>query len=137
MLGVMWEVSNDEFIIDLRYIAKEANTHNPTKRHIISIASKIYDPMGIVSPLTIQFKILLQRLHCERVEWDEEINGKLKEGWIELISCINDSVPVTIPRCYFMIKHSEYQWRLVGFSDSSSKAYAAVTYLQCDDGRTK
>ena len=41
VLGVTWSVAIDELMIDLKFIAREANTLNPTKRHIVSIASKI------------------------------------------------------------------------------------------------
>ena len=103
----------------------------------MSIASKIYDPIGLISPITIRFKVLLQELHGARIEWDEEINGELLDGWNALISCISGSEPVTIPRHYFQFKLSECQWRLIGFSDSSVKAYAAVVYLRCKSSEAR
>ena len=137
VLGVTWSVAIDELMIDLKFITREANTLNPTKRHIVSIASKIYDPIGLVSPITIWFKVLLQELHGARIEWDEEINGELLDRWNALISCISGSEPVTIPRHYFQLKLSKCQWRLIGFSDSSVKAYAAVVYLRCESSEAR
>ena len=92
----------------------------------------IYDPISLVSPITIQFKVLLHELHGAMTEWDEEINGELLDRWNALISCISGSEPVTIPRHYFQLKLSKCQWRLIGFSDSSVKAYAAIVYLRCE-----
>ena len=134
MLGVTWSVAIDELMIDLKFIAREANTLNLTKHHIVSIASKIYDPIGLVSPITIRFKVLLQELHGARIEWDEEINGELLDRWNALISCISGSEPV---RRYFQLKLSECQWRLIGFSDSSVKACAAVVYLKCEGSEAR
>jgi hypothetical protein len=132
-LGVTWRVTQDELVIDLRHIAKEANTHNPTKRHVVSVVSKIYDPLGIVSPVTVQFKVLLQELHHSGVGWDEIINGELLNQWIKLISHISASQPIVIPRCYFMNEASGCKWKLVGFCDASMKAYSVVIYLQHDE----
>jgi hypothetical protein len=128
----------DKIIIDLNFLAKRANLLNPTKRHIVSVASRIYDPIGIISPITIRFKMLLQDVHCAKIEWDEEINGELLQHWVELISCVDSSEPVITPRCYFKnLESSNNRWKLIGFSDSSIKAYAAVIYLQFDDGKNK
>ena len=69
MLGVTWSVAKDELMIDLKFIAREANTLNLTTCHIVSIASKINDPIGLVLPITIQFTVLLQ------VTWSKDRVG--------------------------------------------------------------
>uniref|UniRef100_A0A1X7UBW2 Integrase catalytic domain-containing protein n=1 Tax=Amphimedon queenslandica TaxID=400682 RepID=A0A1X7UBW2_AMPQE len=45
--------------------------------------------------------------------------------------------PVIVPRCYFEEVSDHWGCRLIGFSDSSAKAYAAVVYLQWDRGDSK
>ena len=132
VLGVAWNPVQDYMIMDLRNIAAEANLCNPTKRHIVSIASKVYDPIGIVSPVTVKFKMLLQDLHCAKIDWDQKISKHLLDYWSELIMSIKDSEPVLIPRSYFkpLSIESNVQWRLHGFSDASTRAYAAVVYLE-------
>ena len=132
VLGVAWDPVQDYMIMDLRNIVAEANLCNPTKRHIVSIASKIYDPIGIVSPVTVKFKMLLQDLHCAKIDWDQEISKHLLDYWSKLIMSIKDSEPVLIRRSYFkpLNIESNVQWRLHGFSDASTRAYAAVVYLE-------
>ena len=137
VLGVTWRVETDELSIDLSSITEKANIQNPTKRHVVSVTSAIYDPIGILSPVTIRFKMLLQQLHLAKMEWDEEIQGELLELWINLITCIRDRQPVIVPRCYFGLMSNYCGCRLIGFSDSSAKAYAAVVYLQWDSGDSK
>jgi hypothetical protein len=136
VLGLNWDIRKDELIFDLSYIAKECNTRNPTKRYIVSVTSKIYDPIGFIAPVTLQFKIFLQALHCARIDWDEPIQNELLEHWAELISHIKNAKPIIVPRCYFSIDYKKCQLKLVGFSDSSVKAYGAVIYLWYFDGET-
>ena len=52
VLGVLWRVSSDKLVLDLSAVTKAAKEYSqPTKRQINSIVSKIYDPLGIQSPL--------------------------------------------------------------------------------------
>uniref|UniRef100_A0A1X7UAG7 Uncharacterized protein n=1 Tax=Amphimedon queenslandica TaxID=400682 RepID=A0A1X7UAG7_AMPQE len=71
------------------------------------------------------------------MKWDEEIQGELLELWTNLITCICNRQPVIVPRCYFEEVSDHWGCRLIGFSDSSAKAYAAVVYLQWDRGDSK
>uniref|UniRef100_A0A1X7SG90 Uncharacterized protein n=1 Tax=Amphimedon queenslandica TaxID=400682 RepID=A0A1X7SG90_AMPQE len=108
--------------MDLRSIAAEANIHNPTKRHIAGVISKVYDPVGIVSPVTIKLKILLQDLHCAMIDWNQELSRELLYKWIGLITEIKEMEPVLIPRCYYkqVSQKTDVQWRLRGFSNAST-----------------
>ena len=56
-LGVQWDVEKDAFLFKIREPQQP-----PTKRGILSAASSRYDPMGIVCPLVLKAKKILQRL---------------------------------------------------------------------------
>ena len=43
--------------------------------------SKVYDPLGLVSPVIISFKILFQELCRCKVEWDETLPEVLRSKW--------------------------------------------------------
>ncbi len=51
------------------------HTHTITKRHILQISSKIYDPLGLLSPVTVKAKLLMQEKWQDELEWDESRNG--------------------------------------------------------------
>ena len=133
VLGVLWDVKQDEFVMDLSEIVRNVNT-NVTKREIISIGSKIFDPLGFVSPVTIRVKLLFQELHRAKIGWDDVITGDLLKQWSNLLSILRESEIVRVSR-WCLRDWENYQLRLCGFSDASTRAYAAVIYLQC--GREK
>ena len=33
----------------------------PTKRNAVSLATRFFDPLGIISPITVRFKLLFQQ----------------------------------------------------------------------------
>ena len=126
--------------MDLRPVVDEADLFTLTKRHVVSVISSIYDPMGIESPVVIRLKIFLQELHIAKIGWDERIPDRLLKQWNDIVSSIKDSEPISISRCYFGdINYNATGSRLCGFCDASMRAYAAVVYVLCDmaDGEKK
>ena len=106
----------------------------PTKRNVVSMATRFFNLLGVVSPVTsVQFKILFQQLCVAKVDWDEPLTGCLLEQWNQLISMLQCSDPLRIPQCYLgdfagPVKSA----RLIGFCDALLKAYAAVVYLKLE-----
>ena len=62
VLGVRWNPLKDAFIFDLTEIANYARDLQPTKRNVVSVAAKFYDPFGFLSPIIIEFKLFFQEL---------------------------------------------------------------------------
>jgi hypothetical protein len=130
ILGVKWNYQEDCFVFDLGQIAQAARECEPTKRNIISIASKFYDPLGFISPIIVQMKLLFQSLCDSGIEWDAPITEELKSKWLKLVNDLQETKPMTLPRCYFVhIKEKVLARQLHGFCDASISAYAAVVYL--------
>ena len=97
---------------------------SPTKRAIVSLVGKFYDPLG---PVVINFKIFLQKLCEAKLGWDQPLVGKLLEKWRSLSFSLHESQPFMIPRCYLIgVAEQDVSFSLCGFCDSSLKAYAAV-----------
>lgn len=65
--------------MDLEDIASEATELVPTERTIASLVGKLYDPLGLLLPVVIRFKIVLQELSNARLDWDHPC--KLLEKW--------------------------------------------------------
>ena len=81
VLGVSWRPIEDQLVFDLSNVASHVRELEPTKRNIVGIATRFYDPLGFVSPITIQFKMLFQDLCLNRVDWDEPLSGDLLQRW--------------------------------------------------------
>jgi hypothetical protein len=49
VLGVCWDVKDDQLVFDLSGLAEKAALLRPTKRNVVSVIGQIYDPLGYLS----------------------------------------------------------------------------------------
>ncbi|XP_044317435.1 uncharacterized protein LOC123038047 [Drosophila rhopaloa] len=77
VLCIHWDPEEDT----LSY--KVCLTPNPdnTKRQVLSDVARIFDPLRILSPVVVQFKILFQELWLLDLGWDTELPPKITDWW--------------------------------------------------------
>ena len=126
VLGIKWYFQRDFISIDLRNIIER--TDNVTKRTVLSILAKIFDPLGFVSPVTLRAKLIFQELCKRDVKWDQSLPSDIMNLWLRWEKDLINSGCFEIRRCYFSSHRTKAM--LIGFCDGSTKAYAAVIYLR-------
>lgn len=127
-LGLKWNPRKDCFGFNVNLIKR---TRVLTKRVFLSEASNIFDPLGLISPVTVNSKILFQELWLANVSWDNTLPPHIAEKWDKLkndMSAVND---ISVPR---FIGNGEII--LCGFGDASEKAYAAAVYARTNEKGT-
>ena len=137
VLGSIWDTANDQLTFNLSDLSDQAKLLPTTKRSLLKISAKIFDPLGLLSPFTIRWKVLFQALCNEHTDWDEQLKDEHLKKWNSLTAELQTLNNVRIPRCYFDNKCSQLKFsQLHCFSDASERAYAATIYLRStyDDG---
>ncbi|XP_064648547.1 uncharacterized protein LOC135500823 [Lineus longissimus] len=125
-LGIKWNAATDMLEFSTQNIAPTAVM---TKRTLLSRVATLFDPLQWLSPFTIRVKIVLQQSWVLGLTWDEPLpSGMIAEArdWFAELKKIEG---ISIPRCYFRTQ-PDSEITLHTFSDASSKAYAAVTYIR-------
>ena len=133
ILGIYWDVIRDEFRYDLSELIEYAEALPATKRCVLKLSAKIFDPIGLLTPFTISMKVLFQDLCVERVNWDENLEGEALAKWKTFINDLNALKNIRVPRCYANYSPAQSavcSYQIHGFSDASKRAYAAVVYLR-------
>lgn len=125
ILGLIWDAKKDTF----RIMINPSTEERLTKRQLLSAIAKIYDPLGFLSPTTIQLKILMQDLWKESISWDDPVTNRISEAWTQFRNQMEHLAEIKIPR-YLSQSDATTCIQLVGFCDSSQRAYAAVFYLR-------
>ena len=118
----------DEFSFRTSSIAAEGSKVTVTKRYVVHTVG-IFDPIGVLAPVVIKFKMFFQVLCEAQVEWDQPLEGDLLTQWHALVSGLSESKPIMLQRCYFFESEDGAPSQLYGFCDASKAAYAAVIYL--------
>jgi len=61
-----------------------------SKRSCLKFLAQLWDPIGLVSPVTIKFRIDLQALWSSGFSWDEILPASIQQTWLENVQSIND-----------------------------------------------
>ena len=67
ILGIYWDVIRDEFHFDLSELIEYAESLPVTKRSVLKLSAKVFDPYGLLSLFTVSMKILFQSRCIEKV----------------------------------------------------------------------
>ena len=132
VLGVQWDILLDRLQFDMTDLVNTMEDLAPTKRHLVSVTAKLFDPVGVVSPVIILFKMFCQQLCEAKVGWDEPLTDDFLTTWQQLLVMLREAKAISIPRCVYCTI-SPKSARLIGFCDASAKAYAAVVYIKLED----
>ena len=131
-----WLANEDCFSFDGIHIPENLLI---TKRVILSLICRLFDPLGFVSPFIVQAKCLFQHLWTLKLQWDNEVPDEcvtLFRGWMSDLQLLQHW---RIPRNY-----TRQRWNDIslieshGFGDASPKGYGACVYIKAKlmDGST-
>ena len=133
MLGVAWHPLLDVFCFQFNFPAKEDKL---TKRKALSLIAQLYDPVGWITPVTISFKILMQSLWCDGIEWDDPLPSASRQRWHLLTDDLPHLQYFSVPR--WIGTYSDIVFvEIHGFSDASERAFAAYLYLRTKEGNVQ
>ena len=126
VLGVKWNLGKVCFLMKpLTDFPNDASAY--TQRKIFSLVSSIFEPIEIMSPSTIRFKIVLQELGKLGKKWDEQIAPQVVKPLQRNLDIYFSSPEVTLNRTLYKSCHSqESEIKVHIFVDASAVAVAAV-----------
>ena len=105
-----------------------------TRRLILSTATRFFDPVGLIAPVILPFKMMFQKLCKDGKDWDELVDGELNHQWLTILSDLRQAGRVSFKRCYAEGLNGDKvkSVRLHCFADVSEKAYGAVVYMRVE-----
>lgn len=125
-LGIHWDAVRDT----LGYKTSIRKIDRPTKRSILSRIASIFDPLGLIGPIVVRGKLIIQELWKADVSWDAEIPQNIQIEWEQLVSELPSLEAITIPRNIITDLVNSRQLELHGFADASKRAYGAAIYIR-------
>ena len=131
VLGVEWDLSEDEFIFNFEEIVKLAQSIPLSKRNILRIAATFFDPLGFIAPITARVKTIFQLLCKCKSDWDSVVPEEIARVWECFITDLMRLGTLRAKRfVYNEVSEQVESVKLHGFCDSSNVCYAAVLYIK-------
>ena len=129
-LGFKWCQSSDRIGVFVEKSVTGGKGEKPTKRLILKTLATIFDPLGLVSPLTIRLKIWLQELWKIKVDWDKVLEQEAVIRLQQIITELRSSGNIMVDRPLKAENCQPIKRELHAFSDASMAAYGAVIFLR-------
>jgi hypothetical protein len=67
LLGLKWNKIEDTLQVDFPTVPAVL-----TKRGVLTYLAKVYDPLGLISPMMLEGKIIYREICEEKIRWDEK-----------------------------------------------------------------
>jgi hypothetical protein len=96
VLGVRWEVASDLFYFSAPQTAREGDI---TRRYMLSFVASVFDPLGLISPITVWGRVLLQRAVMLKLGWDDPVPADLADAWDRWLCVVEQVSVLHFPRC--------------------------------------
>ncbi|XP_055714786.1 uncharacterized protein LOC129808906 [Phlebotomus papatasi] len=125
-LGVEWDNKADVF--GFKLCQRDLVSQAVTKRNILSTVARIFDPIGLVGPVVVAAKIILQEAWLCKVNWDQQLPDILRDKWLKFVRSLPNIGNLQIPRCASSLEDCVAQ-ELHVFSDASMEAFGTCVYL--------
>lgn len=125
-LGIQWCIELDAFQFRISLSSKP-----PTRRGMLSTLSSVYDPLGVISPVILVAKQLLQEMCKDQIEWDSPLPDSVQMKWERWKRELLALESLKINRSLKPVDFGEVKTiELHHFSDASSTGYGQCSYVR-------
>ncbi|KAK2903743.1 hypothetical protein Q8A73_010400 [Channa argus] len=130
-LGLSWNLLNDTFIFCVFDRDKPF-----TRRGVLATVNSVFDPLGLIAPVTVKGKRLLRELTRTTNDWDTPLPPDKEADWNIWRDSLLDLKDLKIPRAYTTVSlTNSVRKEMHVFADASTEAIAAVAYLEVTDDK--
>ena len=126
-LGVEWCIESDAFKFRMELKEKPC-----TRRVILATISSIFDPLGLIAPVVLAGKQILQEI-CYGKDWDEPIEGEVHARWERWRSQLPLLEQLNIPRNFQPPDFGSIATLSYIMSVASQVGYGQFSYLRLVD----
>jgi hypothetical protein len=122
ILGMKWDKAKGTLAVDFRGCKQ---TGEGTKRGMLQSIARVYDPLGVTSPLMLDAKEIYRKKCEEKHSWDIPLRKEIAESWTKWWDGLPEEV--SVPRSSTPNKEIT-GINLHGFGDASVKGCSAAVY---------
>ena len=125
LLGLQWKSSTD--CLSLQPTLFDSSSDVLTKRKSLSIASQLFDPLGLVLPVTIPARLFLAEVWDGKFGWDQPLPLSKGKVWLTIEKELSAVSQFTFP-CWTHFDSNQPVYLHV-FTCASKSVIGSVAYL--------
>ncbi|XP_045451223.1 uncharacterized protein LOC123660165 [Melitaea cinxia] len=132
ILGLQWDTDTDELYCNISNLPPFLDISKVTKRNLLSLTQKIFDPIGFTCPVTLVPRLILQKTWNMKMTWDEQLPEDILsqfKDWYDNVTYLNNC---RLPRRLSIDLLPECSASLHMFCDASKDGYAACVFLRTE-----
>ena len=123
----MWDHTIDTLVVSRGLSC--AITKSLTQRLVLSLVSKVFDPIGLVVPFTVGERLLLKDIwRVTRQQWDNELPDDKVQRFLAWSADSPKLENIKIARSYFTGPFDNVELHM--FGNSSGDIFSAVAFLR-------
>ena len=127
VLGMIWNIKEDVFQFEVNAEAKLL-----TRRFILSITNRLFDPLGLVAPVIVEARLIFRDVCKHKIDWDDPVPQPYASRWKSWMDSLEGLSRIVIPRCFKSFDTRVNNLQLHVFADALVVARGAVCYLRVE-----
>ena len=137
VLGMKWEAQTKHFTYDVKFKTVEewkkvCGVTVWTKRAILKTTASTYDPLGLICPIVMFPRTIIQELWSKKLDWDTPLDDEYCRRWENCLKNLLDVKKLSFFRWSYDFPGSKLELHV--FCDSSEKAFATCVYSRVNSG---
>lgn len=93
-LGLNWYEESDMFKFKITIRDRPF-----TRRGLLSVVGSVYDPLGMLVPVVLPAKTILQDLCRLKIRWDNDLPEHIQKRWCNWLASLPSVEHFSFPRC--------------------------------------
>ena len=147
VLGLLWNAVDDAICLDIKplFFGKCKRGKRPelvdgdigealgkvfTRRTVLGKTNAIYDPLGLVTPITAKLKLDMHELCIEKLDWDDPIPAKYLSVWVKNLEDISNLREIYFARTVIPPDAASLTIDLIVSSDASKDIAVACVHTR-------
>ncbi|XP_045538507.1 uncharacterized protein LOC106708429 isoform X2 [Papilio machaon] len=136
ILGLSWDTKSDQlYCSNIDNLPDSEDIKQLTKRDLLSLTQKVFDPIGYTSPVMLTPKLILQETWKNNMSWESPLDADLMKKFHEWYKTFHYLKNCKIPRRLTEDTMKECEISLHLFCDASKDGYAAGVLLRAEKNK--
>ena len=102
ILGFDRNITRDEIMFYFTDIINVVSNLPVAKGNVLKNSSMFLDPLGLISPIVLQIKILFKEAYALKYTWDDVLNDKFNEKWKTFFKELENLTSINVDRQVFI-----------------------------------